>query len=129
MTEPIYANDEHRVILETYITMCKEFAKEVSTKNRFNNYLEVVQIIIEYHNNYGSGTKEENFWDWLMIIPINLSVATNGFFAGVETKSNAAVVKAYRVVLDELLQDTVNNIDKIEPINDWDLFRNIKAIR
>jgi len=118
MTEPIYANDEHRVILETYITMCKEFAKEVSTKNRFNNYLEVVQIIIEYHNNYGSGTKEENFWDWLMIIPINLSVATNGFFAGVETKSNAAVVKAYRVVLDELLQDTVNNIDKIEPIND-----------
>ena len=118
MTEPIYANDEHRVILETYITMCKEFAKEVSTKNRYNNYLEVVQIIIEYHNNYGTGTKEENFWDWLMIIPINLSVATNGFFAGVETKSNAAVVRAYRVVLDELLQDTVNNIDKIEPIKE-----------
>ena len=118
MTEPIYANDEHRVIIDTYITMCKEFAKEVSTKNRYNNYLEVVQIIIEYHNNYGSGTKEENFWDWLMIIPINLSVATNGFFAGVETKANAAVVRAYRVVLDELLQDTVNNIDKIEPIKE-----------
>jgi len=118
MTEPIYANDKHRVIIDTYITMCQEFSKEVSTKNRYNNYLEVVQIIIEYHNNYGSGTKEENFWDWLMIIPINLSVATNGFFAGVETKSNAAVVRAYRVVLDELLQDTVNNIDKIEPIND-----------
>ena len=63
MTEPIYANDEHRVIIETYITMCKEFAKEVSTKNRYENYLEVVQIIIEYHNNYGSGTKEENFFD------------------------------------------------------------------
>ena len=118
MTEPIYANDKHRVIIDTYITMCQEFSKEVSTKNRYNNYLEVVQIIIEYHNNYGSGTKEENFWDWLMIIPINLSVATNGFFAGVETKANAAVVRAYRVVLDQLLQDTVNNIDKIEPIND-----------
>ena len=118
MTEPIYANDEHRVILETYITMCKEFAKEVSTKNRYNNYLEVVQIITEYHNNYGSGQREENFWDWLMIIPINFSVATNGFFAGVETKANAAVVRAYRVVLDELLQDTVNNIDKIEPIKE-----------
>ena len=118
MTEPIYANDEHRVIIETYITMCKEFAKEVSTKSRYNNYLEVVDIIIEYHNNYGTGTKEENFWDWLMIIPINLAVATNGFFAGVETKSNSAVVRAYRVVLDELTQDTVNKIDKIEPIND-----------
>lgn len=118
MIEPIYANNEHKVIIETYFTMCKEFAKEVSTKNRYENYLEVVDVIIEYHNNYGAGTKEENYWDWLMIIPINLAVATNGFFAGVETKSNSAVVRAYRVVLDELVQNTVDKIDKIEPIND-----------
>ena len=118
MIEPIYANDEHKVIIETYITMCKEFAKEVSTKNRYENYLEVVQIILEYHNNYGAGTKEENFFDWLMIIPINIAVATNGFFAGVETKGNAAVVRAYRLVLDEMVQDVVNKIDKIETIND-----------
>jgi len=118
MTEPIYANDEHRVIIETYITMCQEFAKDVSTISRYENYLEVIEIIIEYHNNYGSGTKEENFWDWLMIIPINLSVATNGFFAGIETKKNAAIVKAYKSVLNELVQETVDKIDKIETIND-----------
>ena len=118
MTVPIYANDEHRVIVDTYISMCKEFAKEVSTKSRFNNYLEVLEIIIEYSNNYGSGTRENNFWDWMLIIPINLAVATNGFFAGVETRSNSAVVRAYRIVLDELVQDTVDKIDKIEPIND-----------
>ena len=129
MTEPIYANDEHRVIIETYITMCKEFAKEVSTKSRYENYLEVLEIIIEYHNGYGEGERENLFWEWLTIIPINLAVATNGFFAGVETRSNAAVVRAYRFVLEELTQDTVNKIDKIKPINDLDLFRNIKAIR
>ena len=118
MTEPIYANNEHRVIIETYIVMCQEFAKEVSTKSRYNNYLEVLETIIEYHNSYGEGQKEENFWDWLMIIPINLSVATNGFFAGIESKSNAAVVRAYKVILNEMVQDTVDKIDKIEPIND-----------
>ena len=118
MIEPIYANNEHRVIIETYITMCKEFAKEVSTKSRYNNYLEVVEIILDYHNNYGAGQREENFWDWLLIIPINLAVATNGFFAGIETKSNSAVVRAYRICLDELTQNTVDKIDKIEPIND-----------
>ena len=118
MKETIYANNEHKVIIETFITMCKEFAKEVSTKNRYENYLEVIEIIIEYHNNYGAGSKENNFWDWLMIIPINLSVATNGFFAGVETKSNAALVRAYRLVLNELVQDTVDKIDKIEVENE-----------
>ena len=118
MKEMIYANNEHKVIVETFITMCKEFAKEVSTKNRYENYLEVVEIIIEYHNNYGAGSKEDNFWDWLMIIPINLSVATNGFFAGVETKNNSAKVRAYRLVLNELVQDTVDKIDKIEVENE-----------
>ena len=118
MIEPIYANNEHRVIIETYITMCKEFAKEVSTKSRYDNYLEVVEIILEYSNHYGEGQRENNFWDWMLIIPINLAVATNGFFAGVETRSNSAVVRAYRVVLDELVQDTVNKIDSIETIKE-----------
>jgi len=118
MTEPIYANDEHRIIIETYITMCKEFAKEVSTKSRYENYLEVVEVIINYHNGYGEGERENLFWEWLTIIPNNLAVATNGFFAGVETKGNSAVVRAYRLVLDELTQNTVDKIDKIEPIND-----------
>ena len=118
MTEPIYANDEHRVIIETFVNLCKEFAKEVSTKNRYENYLEVVQIIIEYHNNYGSGNKENLFWEWLTIIPINLAVATNGFFAGIETKGNSSIVRAYRVLLNEMVQDVVDKIEKLEPIND-----------
>ena len=118
MLKPNYADDSHRIIIETYLTLCLQFAKDVSTNNRYENYLEVVDIIIEYHNNYGEGKREENFWDWLMIIPINLSTATNGFFAGVETKSNAAVVRAYRIVLNELVQETVDKIDKIEVKND-----------
>jgi len=118
MIEPIYANEEHRAILETFITMCLEFAKDVSTVDRYENYLEVVEIVTEYHNAYGEGQRENNFWDWLMIIPINLSVATNGFFAGVETKKNAAIVRAYRLVLNELVQDTVDKIDGLETIKE-----------
>jgi hypothetical protein len=53
-----------------------------------------------------------------MIIPINISVATSGFFAGVETKTNAAVVRAYKVVLDEMLNETVERLDALEPTND-----------
>jgi hypothetical protein len=118
MRKTIYANEKHQQAIETYLLMCKEFAKETSTKVRYQNYLEVIDLILEYHNSYGAGTKEHNFFDWLMIIPINVSVATNGYFAALETKGNRAILRAYKVVLDEMLQDTVGKIDTIEPEDD-----------
>ena len=118
MTKPIYANQEHQQAIETYLLMCEEFVKETSTKARYQNYLEVIEVILEYHNSYGTGTKEHNFFDWLMIIPINVSVATNGYFAALETKVNRAILRAYKVVLDELLHETVDKIDLIETTDD-----------
>ena len=114
MTKPIFASEEHKTIIETYMLMCQEFAKDVSSKNRYYNYLDVVETIIEYHNNYGSGRNENNFYDWLVIIPINLSVATNGFFAGLETNNNRAVIRAYKTVLNEMVGDVVDKIDNLE---------------
>mgnify|MGYP003626027320 FL=1 len=114
MTKPIYASEEHKTIIESYIVMCKEFAKDVSSKSRYNNYLDVIETIIEYHNSYGSGSRENNWYEWLVIIPINLSVATNGFFAGLETNNNRAVIRAYRVVLNEMVGEVVDKIDNLK---------------
>jgi hypothetical protein len=118
MLEPIFSSQEHKATLEVYITMCKEFAKDISSKTKYNNYKDVLKVIFEYHNGYGEGVKENNFYDWLMIIPINLSVATNGFFAGVETKRNRAVIRAYKVVLEEMLQETVERLSLLETTNE-----------
>ena len=114
MIKPIYASAEHKSIIDSYMMVCQEFTKEVSSKTRYNSYLDVVDTIVEYHNNYGSGAKENNWYDWLMIIPINMSVATNGFFAGLETNSNRAVIRAYKTVLNEMVIDTVDKIDNLK---------------
>ena len=103
MVKPIYANSEHEVIISSYILMIKEFVKDVANEN---------------HNGYGKGVRENNYWDWIMILPINLSLMTNGFLAGIETKRNASIVRAYRVLLNEMVQDVVDKIEKLEPIND-----------
>ncbi len=118
MIELIYSSQEHKATLDVYINMCKEFAKDVSSKTKYNNYKDVLKIILEYHNGYGSGVEENNFYDWLMIIPINLSVATNGFFAGLETKRNRSIIRAYKVVLEEMLQETVDRISLLETTNE-----------
>ena len=118
MHTAIYSSEEHKLIVEVYVSMCKQFAEEISSHVRYQNYLEVIDLITEYSSGYGEGLRENNFYDWLVILPINISVATSGFFAGVETKTNAAVVRAYKVVLDQLLQETVTRLDALEPKND-----------
>lgn len=118
MSKPIFASNEHKQTVELYINTCEQFAKDLSIKSKFNNYKDVVKTIIDYHNGYGSGVKENNYYDWLMIIPINMSVATNGFFAGIESKNNRATVRAYKVVLEQLLIETVEKIELLEPENE-----------
>ena len=114
MLKPIYSSSEHEAIVEAYIRMCQEFAKDVSSKNRYHNYLDVLETVVEYSNNYGAGNSEKSWYDWLMIIPINLSVATNGFFAGLETNKNRAAIRAYKVVLNEMVGDVADKIDKLK---------------
>jgi len=118
MTKPIYANNEHEVIVGAYIAMIKEFVKDVSNETRWRNYLEVLEILVEFHNNYGKGVRENNYWDWLMILPINLSLLTNGYFAAIETKGNSTIVRSYKVLLNDMVQDVVDKIEKLEPIDD-----------
>ena len=118
MTKPIYANTEHEVIVSSYILMVKEFVRDVANDTRYKNFLEVLDILVEYHNNYGKGVRENNYWDWVMILPINLSLLTNGFFAAIETKRNSSTVQAYKVLLNEMVQDVVDKIEKLEPINE-----------
>lgn len=118
MQNAIYSSENHKQIIEIYVEMCKQFAQEIATKTKYNNYLEVLQLIVDYSNGYGTGVRENNFYDWIMIMPINVSVMTSGFFAGIETKGNAAVVRAYKLVLDQMLQEAVDKLDKLEPTND-----------
>ena len=118
MTKPIYANNEHQVIISSYILMLKEFVRDVSNDTRWNNYLEVLDVVIDYHNNYGKGVRENNYWDWVMILPINLSILTNGFLAAIETKGNSSIVREYKVLLNDMVQDVVSKIERLEPIND-----------
>tara|TARA_R110002020_G_scaffold120274_1_gene274178 strand:+ start:574 stop:930 length:357 start_codon:yes stop_codon:yes gene_type:complete len=113
MTKPIYASLEHQMIIESYLGTCLQFAEDVSTKSKYLNYVDLLSIIYEYHNEYGKGIRENSFYDWLLIIPINVSVATNGFFAGLETPKNRAVIRAYKTVLDAMVQDTVDRIDNL----------------
>ena len=74
MRKPIYANTQHKQIIENYIYTIKDFVNEAST--------------------------------------------TNGFFAGLETKRNSTKINSYRMVLNDMLQNLIDKIEKFETINE-----------
>ena len=117
MQKPIFASQEHQMTIEVFMNACLKFAEEVSTKPKYSNYLDIVKDIVEYHNGFGNETNED-YYNWLMIIPINLSVATTGFFAGLETKRNAAKIRAYKVLLNEMIYEVVDKINQLEQVNE-----------
>ena len=47
-----------------------------------------------------------------------MSVMVNGYLAGIETKRNQNKINSYKILLNEILQDVVNKIEKIQPINE-----------
>ena len=118
MRKPIYCNKQHEVIVDAYLYMVKDFVREVSSESRYESFAQVLDILIEYHNNYGKGVRENNYWDWLMILPINLSLMANGYFAGIETKRNTKIIHSYRILLNDMVQDVVDKIEKLEPVNE-----------
>jgi hypothetical protein len=115
MRMPIYAGKGHEIIIEDYLMLVDSFVVDVASKQRYENFKEVMDIILEYHNNYGKYHKHAtNWYDWLMIIPVNVSVMTNGFFAGLETKKNAAQIRAYKLLLNEKVQEVVDRLEKLD---------------
>jgi hypothetical protein len=120
MTKPIFANTMHQIIVNDYLNLMLSFVKEISTKTKYQNFKEVLELIIEYHNSYGEDVTaiSGNWNDWLMIIPVNTSVMVNGFFAGISTKSNSEIIKSYKLLLDNSLELLVKDLKEIEFTNE-----------
>ena len=112
MTKPIFANTMHQIIVNDYLNLMMSFAKEISTKTKYQNFKEVLELIIEYHNTYGENVSMGNWNDW--IIPINSSVMINGYFAGLSTKNNSEIIKSYKLLLDNSLELLVRDLKDIE---------------
>tara|TARA_Y100000592_G_C5392162_1_gene278799 strand:- start:446 stop:802 length:357 start_codon:yes stop_codon:yes gene_type:complete len=116
MKTPICASKEHEVIIKNYLDMHRKLIEDISNKERYNNYIEGYNLVIDLHNNYGNNTNSSNWYDWIMIIPINITVLTNGFLAGIQTKNNRATVRSYKVIVTNLVHEVADKLEKLERV-------------
>ena len=93
--------------------------EEVTKDNsKFKDFLDISNVIIDYHNQYGEIYENANFNDFLMIIPVNFSTMVSGFLCGLENETNASTVRITRHVLSEYGLKVMSDLKKINPVHD-----------
>ena len=112
MLKPLGINKQHEVILDTYLLTVCESMRELSTESRYNNFLDVVNVIVKYHNKY-STEKLGAYSDFMSIIPTNLTSCFSGYIAGVENTKNRSMCRAYKTLLTELSHNIISDLEKL----------------
>ena len=116
MQIPICLNSQHSVIILNYIDILLEFIEDISTTEKFSNFKEVLDVIINYNNDYKMGVGSGNYHDFLMIIPIQISCMVNGYLAGIENKDNRKKVNAYRYLIAEQTNELIAELGKLKTV-------------
>ena len=82
MLKPVCLNIEHEILLNDYLKSIDLYIEDVtSTKEKYEDFLEISNIIIEHHNNYQSNNLgHANYSDFMSIIPTHFSCMVNGYF-------------------------------------------------
>tara|TARA_R110000737_G_scaffold312040_1_gene321244 strand:+ start:9041 stop:9328 length:288 start_codon:yes stop_codon:yes gene_type:complete len=89
-----------------------------SNKSKYNDFIDICNLVIEYHNEYRTGTDTGNLYDFLGIIPTNIGIAAQGFLAGLENRRNVITVRAYRYMLTNAAYKLVDDLEDIQLSND-----------
>ena len=115
LLKPISLNYQHEIALQVYLDMITTSIKDVTQDDdKFKDFLDVSNIIIEHHNNYKTDVLEDaNYQDFISLIPTHFTAMVNGYLVGLENETNRNTVRLYKHLLSE---EAYNFIDKVQEI-------------
>ena len=115
LLKPICLNYKHEIALRVYLEMITTTIKDITKdESRYNNFIDVANIIIDHHNNYKSDVLGvANYQDFISLIPTHFTAMVNGYLTGLENETNRTTVRVYKHLLSE---EGYNFIDKVQDL-------------
>ena len=115
LSKPICLNYKHEIALSVYLEMITTSIKDITKdESKYNNFIDVANIIIEHHNNYKSDVLGmANYQDFISLIPTHFTAMINGYLTGIENETNRNTVRVYKHILSE---EAYNYIDKVQDL-------------
>ena len=116
--DTLYISAEHEIIMLAYYYELDEALRYVApSKDNISLLAELIDVVTDYSSSF-SEEKDEYFYEWIRVIPTNLTYALAGFIAGVKNKDN---VRECNISYSGVLQSASRCLDalsKIEPDNE-----------
>ena len=116
LLKPICLNYKHEIALRVYLDMITTTIKDITQdESKYNNFLDVANIIIDHHNNYKSDVLGvANYQDFISLIPTHFTAMVNGYLTGIENETNRNTVRIYKHLISEEGYNFIENIQNLE---------------
>ena len=109
-----YINYEHKILVENHLKLIKDQLKHVINKYKYRKAVEMIKIICEYSDNYKYTLYSGNFYDFLLIIPLQTTLMLNGLLLGCQTKNNKEEMESLRFFIAQRTEDLVSKLKSIK---------------
>jgi len=116
--DTVYISAEHEVVMLTYYYELDDALKYLKpSKDKLRLLNQLIDVITDYSSSF-SEDKDEFFYEWIRIIPTNLTYTIAGFIAGLKEERN---VEDCNISYSSVLQSAsrcLNSLNEIEPVDE-----------
>ena len=116
--DTVYVSAEHEVIMLSYYYELDDAIRYLKpSKDKLRLLNELIDVITDYSSSF-SEDKDEYFYEWIRIIPTNLTYTIAGFISGLKDENNVSECNiSYSGVLQSASR-CLNSLNEIEPIDE-----------
>ena len=116
--DTVYVSAEHEIIMLRYYLELDDALKYVKPpKDKLNLLYQLIDVITDYSSSF-SEDKDEYFYEWIRIIPTNLTYTLSGFIAGLKNDINAEICNVSYASILQSASRCLNSLNEIEPVDE-----------
>ena len=116
--DTIFVSAEHKVImLRYYQTIDKALEMLEPTDDSFKLLEEILLVVMDYSNSF-SEERDTYFYEWIRVIPTNMTYAVAGFIAGLKDTDNTEICNIYYSEVLRAASKCLESLNIVEPTNE-----------
>jgi len=116
--DTIFVSAEHKVIMLRYYQNIDNALKMLQpSSDSFRLLDEIMLVIMDYSNSF-SEERDTYFYEWIRVIPTNLTYAVAGFISGLKDADNTELCNIYYSEVLQAASKCLESLNIVEPYDD-----------